>query len=201
MTIQELIKRANDQSKTTGFWDAGRSANEALMLVAGCCGKAFDSYNDGERWRDPRHIGGIGNFDSYANGYPEGWSCCYDDYLGGTFEDALADIVIRIADLCGRMGIVPDAGAKDPFSYAAEDAERWCIAGDVASLLFGRVVSSIAGFDYAKKEHGYAIHGSFYHTPISSISIYCKRNSIDLVRHIELRLAYNDMMIKKTEPA
>ena len=190
MTINELITTAHSDAKANGWWDEPRNTGELLMLIVSECGEALEAHRSGKRWTNPPHIGGLDNFDAYASSYPEGWKLCFEHYIKDTFEDELADIVIRIADLMGGLHISVDESAKDPFSYGNEFYQQWHLQDNVGEFLFERVVRSLCGFA-SKKDNGIIIPGSLYHTPIASINAWCQHHNINLWRHIELKLAYN----------
>jgi NTP pyrophosphatase (non-canonical NTP hydrolase) len=82
MTIKELIKDAHERAKAKGWWEGETNVPEKLCLVHSEISEALESYRDNEP-----HV-----FIS-ENGKPEG------------FAIELADAVIRIADLCGHLGI------------------------------------------------------------------------------------------------
>jgi len=67
----------HNASRAKGFWDRERNVGEALMLVVSELGEAIEAHRTGNF--------GIGRKD--------------------TFEDEIADSVIRLFDLSGGLGI------------------------------------------------------------------------------------------------
>ena len=76
-TIEAWIHECHKAAKTQGFWDRERNVGEMLMLVVSELGEAIEAHRTGAF--------GIGAKD--------------------TFEDEIADAVIRLFDLCGGLGI------------------------------------------------------------------------------------------------
>jgi len=101
MKINELVSEAHYNAVNKGFYDFpetggnGKNIGELLMLIMSELGEAMEAHRCG-KFAD-REI-----YERELNGY-EGTS--FYDNIKDTFEDELADTVIRIADLCGYLGI------------------------------------------------------------------------------------------------
>ena len=99
-----------------------------------------------------------------------------------TFEDELADIVIRIADLLGRTG-----HNKDRYDVVLMSVEPIAIPPNIGHALlmvsscFTCTTSDVAG-NVTQMNHDLAIR---------LVVAIAKAHNIDLDRHIELKLAYN----------
>lgn len=88
-TINELVKESHDRAKRKGWYDgesADRNVPEMLALIHSEISEALEAYREGSMLVY-RHHGELGEFK------PDG------------FPIELADAVIRIADLCGYLGI------------------------------------------------------------------------------------------------
>lgn len=111
--INDLIKRAHDTAKAKGFYERGQNVGERLMLIVSELGEALEAHRK-NRWAS------IGVFDAEI----KPTLCVLDDRgeivqrvespifkelfterIKDTFQDEIADSVIRILDLCGAMGI------------------------------------------------------------------------------------------------
>lgn len=193
MTIDELIKKAHAQAKSMGWWDEPRNTGELLMLIVSECGEALEAHRNGRR-ADMERVG-----ERYAS-FLETWTMCppelidelqtpdefmmllFREHIKDTFEDELADIVIRIADLCGRHNIVPSCppdgsgGANISTKNAGQD-----LLGVTKSVcqLFMYETDTVGDWNDCA---GAALIGVFS---------MANEHNIDLWRHIELKLAYN----------
>jgi len=77
MTVSRWILKCHQAARKKGFWDKERNVGETLMLVVSELGEAIEAHRTGAF--------GIGQKD--------------------TFEDEIADAVIRLFDLCGGLEI------------------------------------------------------------------------------------------------
>ena len=76
-SLNEWINYCHHTAKTKGFWDKERNVGEMLMLVVSELGEAIEAHRSGQHGLEAKD----------------------------TFEDEVADTVIRIFDMCGGLGI------------------------------------------------------------------------------------------------
>lgn len=81
MTINELVSRAHENAVRHGFWDKPPEFGTAIALIHSELSEALEEHREGK------------NAYYVEIGKPEGYAV------------ELADAVIRIADLCGALGI------------------------------------------------------------------------------------------------
>ena len=87
LTIKHIIKESHETAKDKGWWDKEPNIGEKLALIHSEVSEALEAYRDhGEKEMYRRK----------SDGKPEGF----------IFE--LADTVIRIADLCGKLDLELD---------------------------------------------------------------------------------------------
>ncbi len=101
MTISELVDRAHMNAVEHGFWDPGPDFGTSIALIHSELSEALEEMRVGNKIRPGQptptvYYGGGG----YVASAPT--KCCTKPE-GVAIE--LADAVIRIADLCGHMGI------------------------------------------------------------------------------------------------
>ena len=176
MTINELMKVAHADAKAKGFWDEERKIGEALMLIVSECGEALEAHRNGR-------MGDLQQFDAR---YPER-NCelseeaslslfrnAFEDYIKDSFSDELADIVIRIADLCGAKEIkLKSVG----LSYPEDAHANIGMALLHVSIFIGRF------WEYGGSQ--------FLDNAIRVVFGIAHNSGIDLWRYIELKLTYN----------
>lgn len=115
MDIKDLVKEAHDNAVKHGFWDNPPEFGTSIALIHSELSEALEEVRAGNRIRPgqptpPVYYSG-GGYVATAPGpntkKPEGYAT------------ELADAVIRIADLCGHMGIDLDAVIRAKMEYNA----------------------------------------------------------------------------------
>ena len=98
MTIHNLVKLAHRAAEEKGFWDGGgHNIGEKLMLIVSELGEALEALRK-DKHTDPGDLPIVDHSDStFENNFRV--------LVKDTFEDELADAVIRIADLAGHLRI------------------------------------------------------------------------------------------------
>jgi len=104
-TLNQLRDEIHENAKNKGFWDKEREIGTRLMLCVSELAEAMeadrkDRYADLEAYRECEKADDV--FESDKHLYlVSSFQCLIKD----TFEDELADTIIRILDLCGAHGI------------------------------------------------------------------------------------------------
>lgn len=112
MHINETIAAAHKTAKEKGFWDKPDwNLGEKLMLVVSELGEALEADRNGkkaniEKFEDylkenPPFSGGPGQQDIADAAFID----YFKKYIKDSFEDEMADAVIRLFDLAGKMNI------------------------------------------------------------------------------------------------
>lgn len=91
-TLTDLADEVYEANKAKGFWDKERNIGEMLMLVTSELGEAMEALRKGRLANLPLHLQD-----------PTGPS--FEKHIKDTFEDELADALIRILDMAGGMKI------------------------------------------------------------------------------------------------
>jgi NTP pyrophosphatase (non-canonical NTP hydrolase) len=108
--MEQLIKRAHQVAKDKGFWETERNVPEMLMLVVSELAEALealrkDHYADksiaDELFKDIE----INKYDDEFNIMSGPWKAGFEKNIKSSFEDELADVAIRLFDLCGGLGV------------------------------------------------------------------------------------------------
>lgn len=100
--LNELAEEIYQNNKEKGFWDKERNVGEMLMLVTSELGEAMEAHRKGR----------FANLEAY-----EEFSEDFEDAIKDTFEDEIADSVIRLLDMCGGLGIDIDTHIRLKLEY------------------------------------------------------------------------------------
>ena len=168
MNINELIKTAHENAKANGWWDEERNTGELLMLIVSECGEALEAHRSGKR-------ADMATYENIVVRKRIGEVECseteeFRDHIKDTFEDELADIVIRLADYLGYVGYTPLQGDVRSVNRAPIN---------VGEALFTVTKTVSIEMDVCLE---WAIHGVF---------AIAGDHNIDLWRHVELKMEYN----------
>lgn len=100
MNIKETVDRVHELVREKGFWDNERNVGELLMLVVSELGEAMEAHRKG-RFCDPVELAWFFSTNDAAHAIQE----VFQEKIKDTFEDEIADAIIRLLDLCGGLGI------------------------------------------------------------------------------------------------
>ena len=92
-TLNQLRDEIHGYAISKGFWDKERETGTLLMLCVSELAEAMEADRKGR----------VANLDKFDRGIAHG--DIFETFIKDTFEDELADTVIRILDLCGAKGI------------------------------------------------------------------------------------------------
>jgi len=208
MTFNELIKDAHSYVKDGGWWDEERNTGELLMLIVSECGEALEAHRNRKIAKNRDLLNSFiasekmmdsNGFVCVIHGKPRQPSSNtreeYLDFKGlfelmlkDTFEDELADIVIRLADLAGFLEL--KEGHWDSQSRPKSSVRPLNIGEEL--LHISRLICEL--------QTGIANHGNEHFKPKEPLSMSFDRiiqhvwwmcYDIDLWKHIELKMAYN----------
>lgn len=96
-----LAREIHENAKAKGFWDSTRNRGELFMLIVSELGEALEAHRKGRfaNWADfisrSSQINGVRDTEEKAFVYG------FEAEIKDTFEDEIADVVIRILDYVG----------------------------------------------------------------------------------------------------
>lgn len=110
MNIKELVKISHQTALDKGFWNdinvyekLTRIISEKLMLIVTEISEACEALRNNNKQKE------IDTKDVYGTDKNHAMCTCHKEtrkfWEKDTFEDELADVVIRVADLCGKLNI------------------------------------------------------------------------------------------------
>ena len=109
--LNEAAKAIFENNKAKGFWDKPRNVGELLMLVVSQLGEAMEAHRKGKLSRIQLFNHTMGTYigldenDELLDSLAEEKSILFEAYLKDTFEDEIADAIIRLLDLSAGLGI------------------------------------------------------------------------------------------------
>lgn len=112
-TINELGRQAYLINKEKGYCDGPVDVPRQLCLIHSEVSEALEADRHGRRCSVGHSIVGT----IFRKGDDERFRKAYADYAKGTFEEEMADIVIRVASLCEQMGVDLDFHVQAKIRY------------------------------------------------------------------------------------
>ena len=106
MTVNKLVKVAHEGAMNKGFHDKKVEMGTLLALIHSEVSEALEAHRSGKMMSE-EHVGTLQHFidDPVDEIESTGGIDWFENNVKETFEMELADIVIRVADLCGLYGI------------------------------------------------------------------------------------------------
>jgi len=99
--IKKLMEDIYQTNVNNGFYETPVETGTRLMLVTSELAEALEADRHGKRADMVMHDSYINNFFKYAGEEIE----AYNKFIKGSFEEEIADAVIRLFDLSEHMGI------------------------------------------------------------------------------------------------
>jgi NTP pyrophosphatase (non-canonical NTP hydrolase) len=108
--MEQLIKKAHQVAKDKGFWETERNVPEMLMLVVSELAEALealrkDHYADKAVVKDLLQDLELDRTDEEFVIKAIEFQVKFKDSVKSSFEDEIADVAIRLFDLCGGLSI------------------------------------------------------------------------------------------------
>ncbi len=104
--LNDAAKEIHEDAKRKGFWDSERETGTLLMLCVSELSEALEADRKGKNANLKDFYKDVECYEAYKNTHnviePDR---LFEMHIKDTFEDELADTVIRILDLCGAKGI------------------------------------------------------------------------------------------------
>lgn len=113
-TIDQLIKRAHETAKSKGFHDDPQPFAVYLALIHSEVSEALEADRKNERF-NPNTC----DLEILAERSDADFKEKFEKKVKNTVEDELADIVIRVFDLAGLMGVDLESHIKAKLRYNA----------------------------------------------------------------------------------
>lgn len=96
--LNESANIIHEGNKSRGFWDGERNVGELLMLVTSELGEAMEAHRKGR-------FANLNAFKAREESTEFFLKADFQELIKDTFEDEIADAVIRLLDLSAGLGI------------------------------------------------------------------------------------------------
>lgn len=180
---KELIDRAYGTAKSHGFHDEELSPQHMLMLAISEVGEAVEADRRGNR-------ADVLAFETRTNVHPD-YNERFKAYIKDTIEDELADVAIRIFDFCRVKGVTP----RYPYGVTVNQGKSFCEnCYDLCACLamyhdeFSPTREQKIGGATVYPSNAENVTG----TALGIIWAICEVYDIDLMKHIEWKMQYNE---------
>lgn len=114
MTIKKLQDTAFANALKHGFHHKNQNIGEMLMLIVSELSEALEADRKNKHADLKKYNAGIATYNGESESQDKS---TFEFFVKDTFEDELADAVIRIADLCGYLNIDLESHIKAKMRY------------------------------------------------------------------------------------
>ena len=178
--IDEFIGRAFDTATKHGFHDKKTSVEHHLMLVISEIGEAVEAD------RKNRHAN-LAGFDKCIG---IEYSQRFKDYVKDSVEDELADVCIRIFDMCGCFGIKPYRSYEEILTLRDDWKQEF------GKMSFTEqsyaLVQLLTSWQPTEVNGVVQVLSHVFGAALFFIHYWTLEMGIDLARHIDLKMQYNE---------
>lgn len=112
--INELAKEIHRINKEKGFWDNERNVGEMLMLVVSELSEALEADREN---RYANNVTTVRVYDDFKVENPENFAVQFKLAIKDSFEDEIADTIIRLLDISIGLGIDIESHIKMKMAY------------------------------------------------------------------------------------
>jgi len=103
--MEKMIKKAHGVAKEKGFWDEERNVPEMLMLVVSELSEALEALRK-NHYCDPFATAVLAeDLNNWDDSLKDAWKNGFEKAVKSSFEDEIADVAIRLFDMCGGLKI------------------------------------------------------------------------------------------------
>ena len=161
-----------DECSCTGI-DKNKNIHELLMGVITEISKAVEAFGNRK----------FSDWKSYnlwikePESYPK--EATFEMYIKGTHEDKIADVFVRLFELCGYLGIE----YKKPYDININNT--FGIDDNISASLFD-CIKIIVKVDLNEEDRNYYIH-----YVIAYMIRFCKHFDVDIEKHVKIKMKYN----------
>ena len=188
MNYNKLAEEAHENAVKHGFWETKVSNKHCLMLVFTEIAEMVEADRKG-------NYADIEAFEKYESriAFDEN----FERHIKNTLEDEMADIAIRLFDLCGTLNITPTdrfESYRELFKDFRKNYQRhsFCERAFVLSPILCHADGASVTDDGSDKSLPDIIGAALFF-----LFAMAEDMNVDFIRHIELKMEYNETRPKK----
>ena len=171
--FNSFAKQIHKNAKAKGFYDKPRNIGELFMLIVSEMGEAVEAHRC-------LRFSKLDVFEEHYKANRDYFKDFFRMHVKDSFEDEIADVVIRLLDYCASIGEEISEGK-------ISDLAPKEVPENIGEALFEMVGTLrwiyLASDPITRSDE---IHGF-----LSMMLAFCEKNGIDLCRHMELKTNYN----------
>lgn len=176
-----LANEAHEVAKNNGFWDSPRNISEVIMLIITEVAEAVEAHRNCI-FADLTLFSLADLHDYNTEDY---FKRSYDVHIKGSMQDEIADIYIRLFDLCGYI-----EKKCFPFDYNQIGIHSTLMSGNFAENML-TISHMLCELNYHNKRAGAGYIESIVYDILSHLNHICSDLNIDIEKYIELKMRYN----------
>jgi NTP pyrophosphatase (non-canonical NTP hydrolase) len=162
-----------------------KNIGELLMLIVSELSEALEAHRN-KKFTCFNSVKNLNLNNMYPPGHKDSYFNTYDVYkksferdIKDTFEDEMADVILRIFDLCGYLNLDISKYVNESYPSTAEE--------NIGQALFF-INSEFVSF---YRDQGKSTSVIFLAAALSRILHMCNYLKIDIWKHIEVKMLYN----------
>lgn len=180
--ISDLVSNSYRVARQHGFHDDYHSPAHYMMLVLSEIGEMVEADRKKIRVRFP--IDSLENMLRFND-----YTMAFDSYVKDTFEDEMADVVIRLCDFCGSLGVLPYT--NDVMVDMSDEFKDYWGEKSVCEQCFA-LSSMVVDVERASYDADDSEMRKRLGSTLSFIFEMANYHGIDLLWHIDRKMEYNE---------
>ena len=189
MNLNKLRDEIHDNAVKHGFWEGERSIAECLVLIHSEVSEALEADRNGKYAKGnikPETIEWMAKTWEKIT-FLENFILKVKD----TFEDELADVVIRCLDLCGHLEIELDPQFSETIEETVKNNDTWFEDMESVPDKLCVVHYRISKCFECRADCTYTLDTKLTDV-VACVMELCVDLNIDLLKHVELKMKYNE---------
>ena len=187
--VSDLVSNSYRVASNHGFHDDYHSPSHYMMLVLSEIGEMVEAdrknrHSDVGMFKELEKVR-IGSDEEYASYVNK----CFVEHVKDTFEDEMADVVIRLCDFCGSLNVLPYT--NDVMVDMSEEFAKFWGDKSVCEQCFA-LSSMVVDIERASYDADDSEMCKRLGSTLSFIFEMAHYHGIDLLWHVDRKMEYNE---------